>query len=160
MPMSEALETDLWGQDIALDETGQALVAANGELVLTEDVETGVQDIRLRLFTYLGSLFYDTGFGSLIFDYVKEESTQETRAAFVAEVTMRVELDPRVVPHTVKTSVLMWDERQLVASVRWRFIGRDQPFNLVMQLNKETKELIVKDANPDPDSFSANIPQY
>ena len=160
MSMSEALETDLWGQDIALDETGQALVAANGELVLTEDVATGVQDIRLRLFTYLGSLFYDTGFGSLLFDYVKEESTQETRAAFVAEVTMRVELDPRVVPHTVKTSILMWDERQLVASVRWRFTDHDQPFNLVMQLNKETKELIVKDANPDPDSFSANIPQY
>lgn len=160
MSMSETLETDLWGQDIALDENGQALVAANGELVLTEDVATGVQDIRLRLFTYLGSLFYDTGFGSLLFDYVKEESTQETRAAFVAEVTMRVELDPRVVPHTVKTSILMWDERQLVASVRWRFTDHDQPFNLVMQLNKETKELIVKDANPDPDSFSANIPQY
>lgn len=158
--MSQATETDLWGQDIALDATGQALIAANGELVLTEDVETGVQDIRLRLFTYLGTLFYDTGFGSLVFDYVQEESTQETRAAFITEVTMRVELDPRVVPHTVKASILKWDEKQLLASVRWRFIDRDQPFNLVMQLNKETKELIVKDANPDPDSFSANIPQY
>lgn len=39
--------TDLWGQDIALDGSGQARVAANGELVLTDGVDTGVQDIRL-----------------------------------------------------------------------------------------------------------------
>ena len=57
---------ELWGQDIALDDNGQARVAANGELVLTDGVETGVQDIKLRLFTRLGSLFYDLDFGSLI----------------------------------------------------------------------------------------------
>lgn len=42
--------TDLWGQDISLDESGQARVVANGELVLTQGVETGVQDIKFRLF--------------------------------------------------------------------------------------------------------------
>ena len=46
-----SVTTDLWGQDIALDDSGQARVAANGELLLTDGVETGVQDIRLRLFT-------------------------------------------------------------------------------------------------------------
>ena len=51
--------SDIWGQDIALDASGQARVAANGELVLTEGVETGVQDVRIRLSTYLGTLFYD-----------------------------------------------------------------------------------------------------
>jgi hypothetical protein len=105
-------------------------------------------------------LFYDTEFGSLLHDWILEESTEESRAAFCAEVLMRVEADPRVVPYSVTTSILMWDERQLIAAVSWRFIDVDQPFNLVMQLDKDTKELIVKDANPDPDSFSANIPQY
>ena len=84
-------QTDLWGQDIALDADGQARVAANGELVLTEGVETGVQDVRLRLFTRLGTLFYDTDFGSLIYDWILEESTPVTRTAFCAEVTMRVD---------------------------------------------------------------------
>ena len=55
--MSATNTTDLWGQDIALDDSGQAKVAANGELVLTDGVETGVQDIRTRIFTRLGSLF-------------------------------------------------------------------------------------------------------
>ena len=64
-----SVTTDLWGQDIALDDSGQARVAANGELLLTDGVETGVQDIRLRLFTRLGNLFYDREFGSLIHDW-------------------------------------------------------------------------------------------
>ena len=157
--MSQA-KTDLWGQDIALDAYGQAKVAASGELVLTDGPDTGEQDIRLRLFTRLGSLFYDTDFGSLIHDWILEESTAGNRAAFCAEVIMRVELDPRVAPYSVIAAVLAWNERELAVSVRWHFIGEDQPFNLVMQLDKATRELIVQDAKPDPDSFSAHIPQY
>ena len=155
--METYTETDQWGQDIACDAEGQARVAANGELVLTEDVETGVQDIRLRLETPLGSLFYDTAFGSLIHNWIKEESTPSSRSAFIAEVIMRVEADPRVVPYSVKASILKWDETRLIAGVNWRFIDRDQPHNLVMQINKETQELIVADARPDTGSLSAHI---
>lgn len=149
--------TDLWGQDIAIDASGQALVAANGELVLTENAGTGVQDIKLRLFTYEGSLFYDTDFGSRLMDWVLEENTEENRAAFLAEVIMCVEADPRVVPHTVTAAVLKWDGNLFVASVGWHFIDIDQPYNLVMQYSKETKELIISDAKPDTHSISAHI---
>jgi hypothetical protein len=158
--MSRTATTDLWGQDIALAGDGQAIIAANGELALTDGPQTGEQDMRLRLFTRLGTLFYDVEFGSLIHDWILEESTEESRAAFCAEVLMRVEEDPRVVPYSVSASVLKWDDRQLIAAVNWRFIDVDQPTNLVMQLDKDTKELIVKDAEPDPAGFSAHIPQY
>ena len=73
--------SDIWGQDIALDASGQARVAANGELVLTEGVETGVQDVRIRLSTYLGTLFYDKTFGCLLPDWFYEESTDSSRCA-------------------------------------------------------------------------------
>ena len=109
---------DLWGQDIALDESGQAKIAASGELILTDGLETGLQDIRLRLFTRLGTLFYDEDFGSLLHDWILEESTEANRAAFCSEVVMRVEADPRVELGSVSCSVLLWDERQLTARVR------------------------------------------
>lgn len=147
-PMSSATTTnttDLWGQDIALDSSGQARVAANGELVLTEGVETGVQDIRLRLFTRLGGLFYDLDFGSLISDWFHEDSTAATRAAFLAEVTMRVEEDPRVKVGSVKTSLLSWDENSLTVSVSWNFMDADQPLNLVLQADKSVGELVIRD---------------
>ena len=139
--------TDLWGQDIALDDSGQAKVAANGELVLTSGVETGVQDIKLRLFTRLGALFYDLDFGSLISDWFYEDSTATTRAAFLAEVTMRVEEDPRVVVGSVKSSYLACDEKSLTVAVEWRFINEDQPLNLVLQADKSVRELVIKDGN-------------
>lgn len=137
--------TDLWGQDIALDDAGQARVAVNGELVLTSGVETGVQDIKLRLFTRLGTLFYDQDFGSLLSDWFYEDSTATTRAAFLAEVTMRVEEDPRVVVGSVKSSLLDWDEKSLSVAVAWRFIDVDQPLNLVLQADKTVKELVIRD---------------
>ena len=139
------ISTDLWGQDIALDENDQARVAANGELVLTEGVETGVQDIKLRLVTRLGGLFYDLDFGSLIPDWIYEDSTEISRAAFLAEVTMRVEEDPRVVVGSVKASILNWTEKLLAVSVEWRFIDVDHPMNLVLQVDKSVRELVVLD---------------
>ncbi len=153
-------QTDLWGQDIALDDDGQAKVAANGELILTDGVETGTQDVRLRLFTRLGTLFYDSEFGSLIHNWILEESTETTRAAFEMEVVMRVELDPRVAVGSVSCSVTAWDERSLTAIVRWRFIDEDTPINLVLQINKLTKELVIKDANPRTDSLAACFQKY
>lgn len=139
------ISTDLWGQDIALDENDQARVAANGELVLTEGVETGVQDIKLRLVTRLGGLFYDLDFGSLILDWIYEDSTEISRAAFLAEVTMRVEEDPRVVVGSVKASILNWTEKLLAVAVEWTFIGEDHPMNLVLQVDKSVRELVVLD---------------
>ena len=120
-------------------------MAANGELVLTDGVETGVQDIKLRLFTRLGALFYDLDFGSLISDWFYEDSTATTRAAFLAEVTMRVEEDPRVVVGSVKSSLLAWNENSITVAVQWRFIGEDQPLNLVLTANKSVRELVIRD---------------
>ena len=153
--MSQA--TDLWGQDIALDAIGQAKVAASGELVLTDGVDTGVQDIRLRLFTRLGTLFYDSDFGSLIHDWILEESTAENRAALCAELVMRIEDDPRVEPYSVTARILTWNEKEIIVEARWRFIGEDQPLNLVMQINKSTRELTVQDADPTPDARTASL---
>lgn len=138
---------DPWGQDIALDDAGQARIAASGELILTDGVETGLQDIRLRLFTRLGTLFYDEDFGSLLHDWILEESTEASRAAFCSEVVMRVEADPRVELGSVSCSVLLWDERRLAARVRWRFIGEDHPLNLVLRLDKSTQTAVIEDVH-------------
>lgn len=140
--------TNYWGQDIVIAIDGQAKIAANGELILTDGVDTGVQDIMLRLFTRLGSLFYDREFGSLIHDWILEESTTANRAALCAEIAMRVEADPRVVLGTVRCSVLKWDEMSIVLLCQWHFIDEDHPLNLVMQADKLTRQWIVADVNP------------
>ena len=153
--------TDLWGQDIALNTTstgmGQAIVTAAGELALTEGVETGVQDIKIRVFYRLGALFYDKNFGSLVHDWILEENTTENRMGLESELVLRIEQDPRVVVGSVAATTLAWDERQVVVQVTWEFIGEDQPYNLVLQHNKSTKELVIDDVAPTAISLNAGI---
>lgn len=139
---------DIFGQDIKLGDDGQALVAANGELILTAGVETGLQDVRLRLATPLGELFYDVEFGSLIHEYFLDENTQENRAAFEAEVERRIEEDPRVEVGSVTCGVTAWNDTGFTALVEWEFIDADHPYNLVISWDAEKKEFVIGDINP------------
>jgi phage baseplate assembly protein W len=139
---------DLFGQDIKLDVDGQALVAANGELILTQGVETGLQDIRLRLMSPLGELFYDVDFGSLIHEWYRDENNAANRNSFEAEVEQRIEADPRVVLGSVSCAIVSWNETGFTAQAAFKFIGEDHPYNLVISYDSDKKELVIKDVNP------------
>jgi len=139
---------DIYGQDIRLDENMQAMVAANGELYLTDGVTTGCQDIKLRLFTPLGGLFYDAEFGSRVHLWVKDENFLSARLAFCGEVMRRIRLDPRVVPGSESCTIQSWDHTGIVAAVSWQFIDVNHPLNLVIQLRGDgDMEMVVKDIN-------------
>jgi len=139
---------DLYGSDIEIDGSGRPVVAANGELAMVEGVATGVQDIRLRLGTPLGELFYDTEFGSLLHEWILEENTIAARTAFEAEVAQRIEADPRVVLDSVSCRVVSWNETGLTATATWEFIDEDHPFNLVVSWDSSKKEMVIEDVNP------------
>lgn len=139
---------NIFGQDIALDEAGQARVAANGEMVLTSGPETGVQDVVLRLDAYFGTLFYDKDFGSLLRDWVYDDNDELARIGFAAEVKRRLNEDPRIQPGTVTCSVTNWDELGIQAEASFRFIDTDHDQNLVLAYDKSKKEMVIQDANP------------
>lgn len=144
--------TDLFGQDIKLDANGQAAVAANGELLLTEGVETGVQDVRLRLGASSDGLFYDAEFVSRLCQWVKDENTQANRIGFEMEAERCIQADPRVVAGSAQCAVLSWNELGLTARVQWEFVGEDHPFNLIVGIDAEKQEMVIKDVNPRPGS--------
>lgn len=138
----------IYGQDIKIDENMQAVIAANGEAVLTQGPETGCQDIKLRLFQPLGDLFYDKGHGSKLLDWVYEENTETNRMGLVNEVARRVRMDPRVAYGTVSGKIISWDEKGIQVSVSWQFIGVDHLFNLVVEMDSTKNEMVIKDVNP------------
>jgi hypothetical protein len=140
--------TNIFAQDIALAASGQAKVAANGELILTTGPETGVQDIRLRLTTYIGSLFYDKEFGSTLPDWIMDENTELARLGFNAEVKRRIGEDPRVQAGSVACRVSAWDDQGLRAEASFWFIGEDHARNLVIEADRSKKEMVIKDADP------------
>ncbi len=140
--------SDLFGQDIKLDEDMQAIVAADGSLILTQGLETGLQDIRLRLFTRIESLFYDKAFGSLVHDWIKEENSLGNRLSFEAEVTRRINRDPRIVVGSAVCTVTSWDEIGIVAEASFEFIDQDHPYNLAITIGADKMSMILADVNP------------
>lgn len=138
---------ELWGQDIALDENNNPLVAANGELVLTSGAATPLQDIKLRLFTRLGTLFYDKEYGSLIHDFIFDENTAQNRAALLSEIIMRIEKDPRVETGKISAKILKWNEKEVQVAVNFTLIGEDTESNLLLRGDSYSRTLIIEDIN-------------
>lgn len=137
-----------WGQDIALDGANNPKIAASGELILTNGVETPLQDIKLRLFTRLGSLFYDKEYGSLIHDFIYEENISSTRSALLSEIIMRIEKDPRVEFGKVFAKIIKWDEKSVAVHIEFTLIGEDSPNNLILRGDRLSRDFVIEDVNP------------
>jgi len=140
--------SDVFGQDISLDAARQARVTASGELLLTDGAETGVQDIILRLSTPLGSLFYDTQYGSRLHLWVHEESTLGNRMALEAEVRRCLATDPRVQPMSATAAILNWDDKSVSVGAGWQFMGKDHRHNLVLGVSDGKIEVVNSDVHP------------
>lgn len=144
---------DIFGQDIELGEDGQAAIAANGELVLTDGVGTGLQDIREALKTPIGSLFYDEAYGGRVHEWIKEENTQASRIGFIAEVKRILRSDPRVVIGSEACRIRSWNEKGLEAEASWQWIGQSHINNLVIGIDPATIEVVIKDGRSNSTSF-------
>ncbi|XPV77697.1 MAG: baseplate assembly protein [Desulfovibrio sp.] len=145
--------SSIFGQDIGLDGDGRAKVAANGELILTDGVETGIQDILLRLKTYLGSLFYDSEFGGRLPDYIHDDGTVANRIGIENELVRIVQSDPRVVFGSVSGRVLKMNNEGVTAQVNWMFIGENNRLNLVLELESGKVEAVIKDVRTDSKTY-------
>ena len=138
---------EIYGQDILLDEKMQALLAATGEPVTSDGIATVLQDIKLRLFTPLGGLFYDKDFGSELIKFVKDENTLGSRIALTAEIKMRINMEPRVVPGKTSCKILSWDNTGVVCEAQFELIDATHPFNLIIKIESD-KDMVIKDVNP------------
>ncbi len=136
---------DTFGQDILLDENGQAAVAANGELVWCGGEAAAVQDIRLRVLTMLGGLFYDRHFGSAIPNYIFADGTKANRLSLQAELKRRVEMDSRVMGGTVASVIRSWDERGITLDIGWRFKGESDPQNISLTFTRSGQNHLMED---------------
>ena len=138
---------DIFGSDILLDEDRLPIVAANGEMVWCDGITAAVQDIKLRVFTYLEGLFYDREFGSTIPDYIHEESTKSNRLSLNAEVQRRIQMDSRVLTGSVKSKILKWDELSIMIEATWVFWDTEEPQNMTITLNRPAKDRVIEDIN-------------
>jgi phage baseplate assembly protein W len=130
----------IYGTDLKII-TGELQIAANGEALLVDDVDTVIQDIVLRLGTPYGTLFYDRTYGSYVMDFVKEEDSADTRFALCDEIARRVEADPRVITGSPTAEIATWTANSVTVMLSFSLRTVDTPFNLVLAIDKKTGEM-------------------
>lgn len=122
-----------------------ASVAANGELLLVSGTQAALQQVGLRLYTMLGALWYDVEYGSLVLQWIREESTPLTRQALCQEVETRVNDDPHVVPGSASCAVRDWDEYGVTLLLSLELVGAPHPYNLILRLVPSGDEAATAD---------------
>lgn len=62
--------------DIKLSDEQQIINAANGETLLTTDIEELIQSIKLEAMTQEGELFYDLSYGWSLYDFIQRDNDE------------------------------------------------------------------------------------
>lgn len=125
---------DIFGSDILLNDNLEVMLSSNGELQLVNGTNTVFQDIKLRLLTKKGTLFYNEDYGSNLPDFIMDDSIDET--SLVSEIIRTVESDARVEPYSVKVNILKNETGKIEAEITYQLIGYDTDINEVISIDR------------------------
>jgi len=137
----------LFGQDIMIDGDLDAALSASGEMILTTGERAALQDIKARVETPIGGLFYDQAFGSRLVLNLYDEITAAVRQMIVLELEEVIENDPRVVMGSVTAEVVSWDHRSVTVQTSFSLIGEQNTYNLVVEVGQNTVRVLDDNTN-------------
>lgn len=120
--------------DIALDAEGE-IVLEYADMALVEGTGCLLQDIKTRLMTDIGALFYDTAFGSGVLRYIQAPADELTLLELKAAVKDALETEPRIDNTGVAVKVSADKEGILTAAVSFIIADNGNNVNLVLSLD-------------------------
>ena len=119
-----------FGTDLAVDDRGDVLVAAGGDVALVSGVGNLVQALRLRLATPRGGLWKHAEYGCDVLPYLSGDDTPTNRTAVAQEVEAACEDDPRV--DTARAQVVELGRDSIRVSVALEVVEDTNALNLVL----------------------------
>lgn len=120
--------------DIALDAEGE-IVLEYADMTLVEGKDCLLQDIKTRLMTDIGALFYDTAFGSGVLRYIQAPADELTLLELKAAVKDALETEPRIDNNSVAVKVSADKEGILSAQISFMIAENGGAVNLVLSLD-------------------------
>lgn len=122
------------GTDIALDAEGE-IVLEYADLALVKGRDCLLQDIKTRLMTDIGALFYDTAFGSGVLRYIQAPADELTLLELKAAVKDALETEPRIDNNSVAIKVSADKKGVLSAQISFMIAENSSAVNLVLSLD-------------------------
>lgn len=128
---------DYMGTDIKLNDNGEILIS-NNDFSVTSGIECRLQQIKIRLFTQKGALFYDQDFGSDLHKFINANKTKSNIASFKQSVKLALFKEPLIDNDSVLVRVDD-SEKGFYAYVTFKFLDYDTVLNLVVNVDNEIK---------------------
>lgn len=122
------------GTDIALDAEGE-IVLEYADLALVEGTGCLLQDMRTRLMTDTGALFYDNSFGSGVLRYIQASADELTLLELKAALKDTLETESRIDSNSVAVKVSADKEGILSAQISFVIAESGNNVNLVLRLD-------------------------
>lgn len=123
------------GVDIKL-ESGECLLGYE-DLVLVEGEDSLIQDIRTKLLTDLGVLFYDQNFGSGMLRYLHAPNDELTRLEIKTVLKSALKTEPRIDPNSIFVNVDKKSVDEIIVNVEFIIIDANDKKNLVLNFGEE-----------------------
>lgn len=129
--------------DIALDANWQPVTRSNGDFATVTELDCLMQEIRLETLTTEGELFFDSGFGWSLPDYLHRQVDD----LVLLEIEQRVysRLAAREEIETVSIEVTARRDDTVVVAAVWRWVGDSKTNRLQVSVGRVDIEVVPID---------------
>lgn len=135
------------GTDIQLDDNGNFVLDASGDISLVEDTDCLVQGVIHRMTTFLKGLFYDETFGFDYTQFLHLDADDFNRSDFCQKAKEQLLLEPRIVQGSGSCEVLSWENDAIRFRISLTPIEQTTPLNLVLNANLTDMSVVVEGVN-------------
>lgn len=130
--------------DIKLTESWQLTQATNGDAPIIADIECLIQDIKLEALTQEGELFYDSGYGWSLLDFIQSDDDDLIRLEIKERVKSKLERRSEIDIESVQTGI-QFEEDALRLKVSFRLSNGGQDYSIDIELSRVNVEVIEGD---------------
>lgn len=134
--------SDFLGCDIY--ETGGTFNVHNGGFEKVSGEKNLLKAVAHRLRTPVGALFYDSAYGSYLYQYQNIVVTDQTILEIEAEIERCIAEEERVDEDSISVTVTGDTDGAFTAEISFSAVDSDTELNLVVSDSKEQSEIITE----------------
>lgn len=132
----------LFGADIQLDAEGDFVIDSGGDLMIATELDCLIQDVKHRLITYPGDLFYDESYGVGVQEFTNSEDSEINRLHLTEKINLRLSDEPRIEMDSITASAVEWKNGEIIINTSFIPIGLDNPVNVTLKSNSSGIEVV------------------
>lgn len=107
--------------DIKLNEDWELTASASGDAPVVSGMDCYIQTLRIEALTQEGELFYDTGFGWSLMDFMHAQDDELTRTELEGRCLKKLAVHTEIQAASISVSQI-WSDEQIQLLIRFKTV--------------------------------------